>query len=74
MTWHSQFEHGAVVHRKNRANGTAPPYRFKGGVCGSYYNPVTGESGACVHSYAEPGCIQIFPDYMLELVTPQGDE
>ena len=67
--WFSKFEAGAEVQRKSRADGTPPPYRFSGEVCGSYINPKTGECGANVMSYAEEGCIQIFPDYMLELVT-----
>ena len=64
--WHSKFKFGDRVQRKNKPDGTPPVYRFLGEVCGSYRNPMTGECGANVMSYAERGCIQLFPDYMLE--------
>ena len=69
IEWPSQFALGSAVQRKPRKDGTPPPYRFLGTVCGAYRNPVTGEPGAVVSSFAETGCIQVFPDYMLEQVS-----
>ena len=68
IEWPSQFALGSAVQRKSRKDGTPPPYRFAGAVCGACRNPVTGEPSAVVSSFAEPGCIQVFPDYMLEQV------
>lgn len=70
MTWFSKFKPNAVVQRKLKQDGTVPVYSFKGIVCGSYKNPADKSSGggAVVMSLAEYGCVQVFPDYMLEVV------
>lgn len=54
------------VQRCNLPSGKEPSYRFKGVVCGNYYNPANGERGHAVSLDADPGCVQIFPLYMLE--------
>ena len=58
---------GTIVQRKDGKRGP-PPYRFKGTVCGEYDNPVTGQHGYAICSFAESGCIQIFPEEQLEIV------
>ena len=58
--------YGTKVQRRNLPNGKPPSYRFKGEVCGNYINPANGEKGHCVSLDADPGCVQIFPLYMLE--------
>lgn len=58
---------GMTVQRKNTSRG-APPYRFRGEVCGHYRNPETGQLGVVVSSFAEPGCCQIFPVEQMEPV------
>lgn len=60
------FSRGDKVQRKNHANGRPPAYRFRGTVCGEYENPHTGEYGYAVSLDHDPGCVQIFPAYMLE--------
>lgn len=60
-----EFDVNDVVQRKDGRRGP-PPYRFRGVVCGTYVNPVTGSEGSVVCSYAEPGCIQVFPNEQLE--------
>ena len=71
--WFSMFLDGQIVERRNRPDGSEPPYRFQGPVCGSYRNPVTGEPGAVVMSFKERGCLQLFPDRFLEEVTGGDD-
>lgn len=60
------FYRGEKVQRKTHSNGKPPAYYFRGTVCGEYANPVTGEHGYAVSLDHDPGCIQIFPAYMLE--------
>lgn len=60
------FYRGQKVQRKNHASGKPPAYRFRGTVCGEYANPHTGEHGYAVSLDHDPGCVQIFPHYMLE--------
>ena len=52
IEWSSQFALGSAVQRKSRKDGTPPPYRFAGAVCGACRNPVTGEPSAVVSSFA----------------------
>lgn len=47
---------------------TTNPLLSDATVCGSYTNPVTDDHGWCVSLDHDPGCIQIFPAYMLEVV------
>lgn len=61
------MQRGDKVQRRDRADGSPPAYRFRGTICGEYSNPVTGEKGYAVSLDYDPGCIQIFPAYMLEL-------
>lgn len=65
-TPHSTFPLGDKVQRRDHRDGSPPAYRFRGTVVGSYSNPVTGQPGAVVSLDHDPGCVQIFPDYMLE--------
>lgn len=66
VRWLSVFPPDAAVQRRDHRDGTPPAYRFRGIVVGSYRNPVTGQPGAVVSLDHDPGCVQIFPDYMLE--------
>jgi len=68
------FVIGDKVQRRPTPSGKEPAYLFKGTVCGSYANPVTGDFGRAVSLDQDPGCIQIFPDYMLELRPVRGVE
>lgn len=57
--------YGTKVQRRNLSNGKDPSYRFRGIVCGNYINPANGEKGHDVSLDHDPGCIQLFPLYML---------
>lgn len=63
---HSTFPFGAAVQLRDHRDGSPPACRFRGTVVGSYRSPVTGEPGAVVSLEHDPGCVQVFPDYMLE--------
>ena len=60
------FSPGDKVQRRDLPRGKQPAYRFKGTICGWYTNPVTKEPGWVVSLDHDPGCCQLFPEYMLE--------
>jgi hypothetical protein len=60
------FGFGDLVQRGNMPNGRSPAYRFPGCICGWYSSPVGSGIGYAVSREGDPGCILIFPEYMLE--------
>lgn len=64
----AKFQFGDLVQRCNMKSGKQPAYRFPGTICGWYVSK--GVVGYAVSNIMESGCIQIFPEYMLEDKSP----
>lgn len=59
----TKFQYSERVQR-SAVRGAPPAYRFRGRIVGWY--AVAGMHGYVVSLAHDPGCKQIFPEYMLE--------
>lgn len=67
----ADWKRGDQVQRKGRGDGAKPVSLFRGTICGEYVNPANDQPGYAVSLNHDPGVIQIFPTYMLELVAEE---